>query len=117
MTARGALGAPLTERQAQTLRMAANGMTHRQIARELGIAEKSVSSLVNEILVRLGAGNMAHAVFLACRDGILDPRRRHGDHAGFIAHKRRGEVPCDDCQEGERAYRRAYRAARRIDAA
>jgi DNA-binding CsgD family transcriptional regulator len=106
----------LTERQAKTLRLAAEGMTHRQIARQLGIAEKSVSYLVSEVLVRLGAVNMTHAVFLAVQAGVLDPRRRHGDHAGFIAHQRRGEDPwaCElGCPEGERAYRRERRAARR----
>jgi hypothetical protein len=52
-------------------------------------------------------------VFLAVQAGLLDPRRRHGDHAGFAAHRYRGEEPCEACWEGERAYRRERRAARR----
>ncbi|MFD4912807.1 hypothetical protein ACFWNR_06245 [Streptomyces virginiae] len=64
---------------------------------------------------KLDAENAAHAVFLACRAGLLDGRpQRHGDHAGYAAHKYRGEDPKDcrhGCWEGEQAYRAAQRAA------
>ncbi|MFD8839795.1 response regulator transcription factor [Streptomyces griseofuscus] len=112
----GSLGDPLTERQYRTLQLAAEGLTHRQMAHKLGIQECSVSYLVSEILIRLGASNITHAVFLACRVGLLDPKRRHGDHAGFIAHQRRGEDPwsCElGCPDGERAYQRGRREARK----
>lgn len=99
------------------LQLAAYGQTHRQIARDLVIAEKSVSYLVSEVLHRLGANNITHAVFLACQAGILDPTRRHGDHAGFAAHRYYGEEPCEACREGERAYRRERRQARKSNAA
>jgi hypothetical protein len=98
------------------LRLASEGLSHRQIARQIGIVEKSVSYLVSEVLVRLGAENITHAVLLGCRAGLLDGRpQRHGDHAGFAAHERRGEDPwaCESCAEGERAYRRARKAARK----
>ncbi|MEU5322946.1 helix-turn-helix transcriptional regulator [Streptomyces sp. NPDC021056] len=112
----GSFGDPLTERQATVLRLASEGLTHRQVAHRMGIEEKSVSYLVSAVLVRLGADNMTHAVLLGCRAGILDGRpQRHGDHAGFAAHERRGEDPwaCESCAEGERAYRRDRRAARK----
>lgn len=112
----GAFGDPLTDRQTAVLRLASEGLTHRQIARQVGIAEKSVSYLVSEVLVRLGAENITHAVLLGCRAGILDGRpQRHGDHAGFAAHERRGEDPwaCVSCAAGERAYRRGRRVARK----
>lgn len=115
----GSYGDPLTDRQVTVLRLASEGFTQRQIAHQIGIAEKSVSYLVSEVLVRLGAENITHAVLLGCRAGILDGRpQRHGDHAGFAAHERRGEDPwaCTSCAEGERAYRRALRAARRAAA-
>ncbi|MFG2359429.1 helix-turn-helix transcriptional regulator [Streptomyces sp. NPDC048521] len=115
----GSFGDPLTDRQLRTLQLAAEGLTQRQMASKLSIQESSVSYLVSEVLVRLGAHNITHAVFLACRDGVLEPRRRHGDHAGFVAHQRRGEDPwaCElGCPEGERAYRRGRRAARKAAA-
>lgn len=115
----GSLGDPLTSRQLHALQLAAQGLTQREMARELGIQTCSVAYLVSEILVRLGALNITHAVFLACRNGVLDPKRRHGDHAGFIAHQRRGEDPwaCElGCPEGERAYRRERREARKAAA-
>ena len=112
----GSFGDPLTDRQATVLRLASEGLTHRQIARQLRIRDKSVSYLVSEVLIRLGAENITHAVLLGCRAGLLDGRpQRHGDHAGFAAHERRGEDPwaCESCAEGERAYRRERRAARK----
>lgn len=103
----------LTPRQTQVLELAAVGMSYYQIGRALGIAENTVDVLMRQLFKRLGAHTLPHAVFLACGAGILDPRRRHGDHAGFAAHKYRGEEPCEACWEGERAYRRERRAARR----
>ncbi|RIH58254.1 hypothetical protein D3C59_36345 [Streptomyces sp. SHP22-7] len=41
-----------------------------------------VGSHSKQILRKLGAQTSAHAVFLACAAGTLDPTRRHGDHAG-----------------------------------
>lgn len=111
---RGPSKRPLTPRQLDLLQRASDGQTHKQIARDLGIDEGSVGKLMSEIFRKLGAVNMANAVLLACRAGILDGRpQRHGDHAGFAAHVYRKEDPCDDCRAGERAYRRAQKAALR----
>lgn len=114
---RGPSDRPLTEHQLDALKRASQGQTHKQIARGLGIDAKSVGKLMTEVFRKLGARNMPHAVLLACGAGILQPGRRHGDHAGFAAHKYRGEEPCEACWEGERAYRRALRAARNANAA
>lgn len=110
---RGPSDRPLTSHQLEALHLASQGQTHKQIGRALFIDEKSVGKLMTEIFRKLGAKNMANAVLLACREGILDPRRRHGDHAGFAAHRYYGEDPCDLCWEGERAYRRDRTAARK----
>jgi hypothetical protein len=67
----------------------------------------------SRVIDKLEARDMAHAVFVAVQLGLLDPRRRHGDHAGFAAHRYRDEEPCEACWEGERAYRRERRAARK----
>jgi DNA-binding CsgD family transcriptional regulator len=86
----------------------AEGATYVQLAQEWTLAEVSVRSIGSRVLKKLGAETIAHAVFIACRAGILDGRPvRHGDHAGFRAHERRGEDPwaCAPCATGERAYR------------
>lgn len=108
-----AQGAPLSERQLEVLTRIANGQSWEQIGRAMGLTIGGVGSYNKQILKKLGASSAAHAVFLACRAGVLDPTRRHGDHAGFAAHRYRGEEPCEECWEGERAYRRALRAARK----
>lgn len=101
----------LTERQLRTIHLASLGQTQKQIARALGIDENSMGRLVSGMFRKLGARSMPHAVLLACRAGLLDGRpQRHGDHAGYVAHTRRGETPCDWCKEGESAYQADRRA-------
>ena len=108
----------LTDHEVRVLEFVALGYTHEQIARELVMTPKGVTPTVNRAVKKLGARNAPHAVLLACRAGLLDGRpQRHGDHAGFAAHRYRGEEPCEECWEGERAYRRDLRAARRANAA
>lgn len=107
----------LTVNEKTVLERAANGETYAVIARALGYQEKSVSKMALRLARKLGANNITHAVFLACQLRILDPSRRHGDHAGFAAHRYRGEEPCEACWEGERAYRAERRAARKAHAA
>jgi len=110
----------LTDHELRVLEMIAHGHTHEQIAARLTMTPKGVTPTVNRAAKKLGASNAAHAVYLACGAGILEPGRRHGDHAGFAAHRYRDEEPCEACWEGERAYRRERRAARKalkVDAA
>ncbi|WP_329376151.1 hypothetical protein [Streptomyces sp. NBC_01483] len=95
----------------------ASGLTYMALAGQLHYTYSSTVNVGSRVIDKLGARDMAHAVFVAVQLGLLDPRRRHGDHAGFAAHKYRGEEPCDDCWEGERAYRRGRKAARRVSKA
>jgi DNA-binding CsgD family transcriptional regulator len=105
---------PLSDRQLNVLYRISEGQTWERIARDLGITLNGVSSINKQILRKLGASSAAHAVLLGCRAGLLDGRpQRHGDHAGFAAHRYRGEEPCEACWEGERAYRAERRAARK----
>jgi DNA-binding CsgD family transcriptional regulator len=98
-------GPLLTANELAVLQRAANGETYAVIARELGYAEKSVSKMALRLARKLGANNITHAVLLGCRAGILNGRpQRHGDHAGYTTHRKRGEEPCDACKAGERAY-------------
>lgn len=103
----------LTANEMAVLQGAAAGETYAQTAARIFLTDKSVSNVGLRVMAKLDAQTMAHAVFLAVQLRILDPNRRHGDHAGFAAHRYYGEEPCDACWAGERAYRRDLRAARK----
>lgn len=70
----------LTPRQIEVLRLAADGLSHREIARELVISPRTVKNIVsgpanylNKGLLRaLGAKNLAHAVAIGFRLGLLE---------------------------------------------
>lgn len=102
----------LTGNELAVLQGAAAGETYAHTAARIFLTDKSVSNVALRVMAKLGAQTMAHAVYLAVQLRILDPTRRHGDHAGFAAHRYYGEDPCDLCWEGERAYRRDRRAVR-----
>ncbi len=62
----------LTEREDQVLRALARGWTNREIARELGITERTVKFHVGAILAKLGAGNRTEAVRRALEQGLVE---------------------------------------------
>lgn len=68
-------GVKLTDREAEVLALAAQGMLNKQIARTLGIGEKTVKAHLGRVYERLGVTNRADAVAWA-----LD-----SDLAGVIA--------------------------------
>ncbi|MGW3383301.1 response regulator transcription factor [Streptomyces albogriseolus] len=103
----------LTEIERTVLHHIAMGLTHKEIAEATAYTFDGISKIRTRILRKLGARSQSNAVYLAVQAGILDAGRRHGDHAGFAAHRYRGEEPCEACWEGERAYRRERRAARK----
>lgn len=61
----------LTNRELQVLRLIAQGHANRKIADKLGTSNYTVRSQVSYILIKLGADNRTHAVFLARKRGIL----------------------------------------------
>lgn len=98
----------LTDHELRVLKLIAQGHTHQEIAAALVVTPKGVTPTVNRAIRKLGAANAPHAVHLAYQAGILR-RERHGDHAGFAAHRYRSEDPCEPCKTGERAYRNERR--------
>lgn len=66
------LTAPLTEREYDVLACLAQGKTNKEIARELGIAERTVKFHISAILAKLGAGNRTEAVRLAAQSKLID---------------------------------------------
>jgi DNA-binding NarL/FixJ family response regulator len=61
----------LTERERAVLRLVAAGRSNKQIARHLGITERTVKFHVTSILNKLGADNRAQAVALAAERGLI----------------------------------------------
>lgn len=115
MTPRGPSSRPLSEHQLTALRLVAAGNSHRRVGESLGIDTKSVGTVLAEVFRKLGAVSSANAVHLAHQAGLLPNRpERHGDHAGYMRHKRAGEEPrdCPRCHAGELAYQAQRRAAR-----
>ena len=52
---------PLVERELFVLRLAADGMINKEIARDLGISEAQVKMIMRQVCQKLGARNRAHA--------------------------------------------------------
>ena len=63
--------AGLTEREREVLRLVADGLPTKQIARSLTISERTVKFHVNSILRKLDADNRAQAVAVASQRGLL----------------------------------------------
>ena len=66
-----ASGGRLSEREASVLRLVAEGLSNKQIASKLGIAERTVKMYVASAMNKLGAENRAHAAAVALRGGLL----------------------------------------------
>ena len=64
-------GAPLSEREAQVLRLLAEGMNNAEIARELYISRQTVKKHVSSIFAKLEADNRVQAAVYAVRKGIV----------------------------------------------
>jgi DNA-binding NarL/FixJ family response regulator len=62
----------LTQRQAQVIALVSQGMTDREIARELFLGEQTVKMHIKGMLRAFGARNRTHAVAIAFREGLLE---------------------------------------------
>jgi two-component system response regulator DesR len=62
---------PLTDRERQVLRLAADGRSGAEIARELRLAEGTVRNYLSEAISKLGARNRADAARIARAKGWL----------------------------------------------
>jgi len=73
----GAVGAPhpsptrLSPREREVLQLLAQGLATKQIARSLGVTERTVKFHVASIFAKLGATNRAQAVALAAQHDLL----------------------------------------------
>jgi DNA-binding NarL/FixJ family response regulator len=64
-------GEALTPREREVLRLVADGLPNKAIARELGISEHTAKFHVGSLLAKLGAASRTEAVTLATRRGLL----------------------------------------------
>jgi two-component system, NarL family, response regulator LiaR len=63
----------LTGREREVLELVARGLSNKLIARELGIAEKTVKTHVSSILGKLGVTDRTQAALVAVRRGWVEP--------------------------------------------
>lgn len=61
---------PLTEREVETLRLVAQGLTNQEIADKLSISERTVGKYVSQILGKLHLANRTQAALYALRRGL-----------------------------------------------
>src|SRR5919199_2515527 len=61
----------LTERETEVLRLLARGKANKEIARELGIGEKTVKTHVSNILAKLGVQSRTQAALYAVHIGLV----------------------------------------------
>jgi two-component system NarL family response regulator len=73
-TKRSGNAAGLTERELEVLSEIAHGLTNRDIARKLKLAENTVKNHVRNILDKLGLRSRVEATLYAIKSGLVDPR-------------------------------------------
>jgi len=69
----GLAGAGLTEREAETLRLVATGLSNAEIAGRLFVSLETVKTHVGNVLAKLGARDRTQAVIAAYESGFITP--------------------------------------------
>ena len=62
---------PLTDREEEILRMVAQGLTNREIAQRLFLAEGTVKNYISAILNKIGARDRTQAALKASKMGLI----------------------------------------------
>jgi NarL family two-component system response regulator LiaR len=75
---------PLTEREAEVLRLVAQGLSNQDIARKLNISDPTVRTHVSNIMSKLHLATRIQAALYALREGLvsLDAERDTGSEEG-----------------------------------
>ena len=64
-------GEKITRRELEILRLAANGMSNKDMSQRLELSERTVKGYLAEIFSKLNVGSRTEAVITALRAGIL----------------------------------------------
>jgi DNA-binding NarL/FixJ family response regulator len=67
----------LTTRERDVLRLIADGCANHEIARRLGLADKTVRNLTSSVLLKLGVPDRTSAALRAREAGMASPARDH----------------------------------------
>lgn len=62
----------LTNREVEVITYSAHGCTAKDIARLTGLEYRTVEAYMSNIRKKLHAKNIAHAVFIACHENVLN---------------------------------------------
>jgi two-component system, NarL family, response regulator DesR len=84
-SARRAPAIRLTRRQTQLVELLRSGLSSKEIAAELNLAEGTVNNHIASILQAFDAGTRAHAVARAIELGLLEPHHPYGDRGNLRA--------------------------------
>jgi DNA-binding NarL/FixJ family response regulator len=68
---RGLSFAGLTSREADVLRLVADGLSTREVATRLAYSERTIKSIIADLVLRLNVRNRTHAVAHAVRNGWI----------------------------------------------
>ncbi len=71
LTPRGLTFSGLTDREAQILRLVADGRDTAEIAIELSYSQRTVKNVLHDLTTRLQLKNRSHAVAYAVREGLI----------------------------------------------
>ncbi|MER3554100.1 MAG: DNA-binding response regulator [Meiothermus sp.] len=61
----------LTPRETEVLRLLANGLSNKAIARETGVEERTVKAHVSSIMSKLGVSSRTQAALFALKEGLV----------------------------------------------
>ncbi|WP_027483092.1 response regulator [Deinococcus pimensis] len=64
------LGEPLTPRETETLKLLAGGQSNKEIARTLGVEERTAKAHVSNLMAKLGVKSRTQAALYALREGL-----------------------------------------------
>jgi DNA-binding NarL/FixJ family response regulator len=68
---RGLTASGMADRELRILRLVADGLDTREIARELSYSERTVKNVLHDVTTRFHLRNRSHAVAYAVREGLI----------------------------------------------